>query len=374
MFSRLTKKEPALTKYNRTVARVVPTIPAVLSKLGAMRKQVTSAKTYKELNRIEREAAAIKLLFKEVAVVKQEAELVILIANRRIADELAKVPKAGGPGRGKKQVATRRNVLGRSATGIPKDTRSRLGKLLTLSEKQLEARAKEIQKSGGDATPRAVLTTLKLDDIRHQRKSYDARADRGGKVSDLVSLAQAGQRFSVIYADPPWDVKTYSEKGQQKSAQKYYRTMTHDKIAALPIQTLAAKNCVLLMWVVSPMLPESLEVIKAWGFAYKTIGFNWVKQSSGGKGFTGLGFWTRAGSEICLLATRGQPKRMATDVMQVITAPVGKHSVKPEETRKRIERLVLGPYLELFARRAVVGWWTWGNEVAPPVPVQEAAE
>jgi N6-adenosine-specific RNA methylase IME4 len=77
----------------------------------------------------------------------------------------------------------------------------------------------------------------------------------------------------------------------------------------------------------------------------------------------GMGYWTRSNAELCLLATRGRPMRWAMDVPQVIMSPVGEHSEKPEEARRRIERLVSGPYLELFARRAAPGWTTWGNEM-----------
>ena len=102
----------------------------------------------------------------------------------------------------------------------------------------------------------------------------------------------------------------------------------------------------------------------AWGFTFKTAGFVWVKQNRGGEGlFMGLGYHTRANAEICWIATRGSPRRMATDVHQVIMAPVGAHSAKPQEARARIERLYLGPYLELFGRAPVQGWTVWGNEV-----------
>lgn len=219
-----------------------------------------------------------------------------------------------------------------------------------------------------------LVTEGKLIAIQNRRDDYDRRASKGQKVSDLRDLIKAGKKFNVIYADPPWDVVTYSEKGQQKSAQRHYRTMTMAQMKKLPVEKLADEDCVLLMWVVSPMLPEALDLIKAWGFTYKTLGFNWVKLARKGiRPFVGLGFWTRAGSELCFLATRGNPKRVANDVMQVVSAPVGAHSAKPDEVHVRIQRLLLGDYLELFARRARSGWWTWGNELTRP-DIQEAAE
>jgi len=209
-----------------------------------------------------------------------------------------------------------------------------------------------------------VDRAFKQVNIVQARADYEARADQGANIGDLVAMAQAGQKFAVIYADPPWEFKVYSGKGKQRSAERYYDTSSLNAIKALPIENLAAKDCALCMWAVSPELPGALEVIKAWGFEYKTIGFGWVKQNRGGEGlFTGMGYWTRANLECCLLATRGAPMRLAMDVHQIVTTPIGEHSAKPGEVRSRIQRLLAGPYLELFARRATPGWTSWGNEI-----------
>ena len=141
--------------------------------------------------------------------------------------------------------------------------------------------------------------------------------------------------------------------------------MSLEEIKALPIADLAADDCALFLWVVNPQLPGGLDVIRSWGFQYKTVAFTWVKQNRGGDGlFMGLGYWTRANAESCLLATRGSPSRLAKDVRQIVMAPVAELSRKPAEVRTRIERLVPGPYLELFARRPIAGWTSWGNEIA----------
>ena len=112
------------------------------------------------------------------------------------------------------------------------------------------------------------------------------------------------------------------------------------------------------------MLREALEVIEAWGFTYKTVAFNWVKQNKTGAGlFWGLGNWTRSNSEICLLAVKGKPKRMSASVHSVILSPVQQHSRKPAETRDRIVELMGDlPRIELFAREAAPGWDAWGDE------------
>jgi N6-adenosine-specific RNA methylase IME4 len=118
-----------------------------------------------------------------------------------------------------------------------------------------------------------------------------------------------------------------------------------------------------LLWAVWPVLDDALEVITAWGFEYQTAGFVWVKQNSSGSLFMGMGYHTRANTEPCLLATRGNPPRLADDVHQVIMAPVGEHSAKPDEAYRRIRRLYPGPCLELFARKRRENWTVWGNEV-----------
>ena len=112
------------------------------------------------------------------------------------------------------------------------------------------------------------------------------------------------------------------------------------------------------------MLREALDLIEAWGFKYKTIAFNWIKQNKSGAGlFWGLGNWTRSNSEICLLAIRGKPKRISAAVHSVVMAPVQKHSQKPDEVRERIVKLVGDvPRIELFARQSAPGWDCWGNE------------
>ena len=141
--------------------------------------------------------------------------------------------------------------------------------------------------------------------------------------------------------------------------------MKLEDICNLPVGDLAADNCILFLWVTFPKLLESFEVIKAWGFEYKTVAFVWIKQTvTKDKWFTGLGWWTRANAEICLLATRGNPVRFSKGVHQLIVSPVEEHSKKPDETRDRIIKLAGDlPRVELFARQKTNGWDIWGNEL-----------
>lgn len=170
------------------------------------------------------------------------------------------------------------------------------------------------------------------------------------------------KKYSIIYADPPWQ---YGQKGVQGAAEKHYPTMSIDELCCLPISELSEKDSLLFLWATFPQLREALRVIKAWGFEYKTVAFVWLKLNKSGKGwFYGLGFWTRGNAEICLLATKGHPKRKSARVHQFIISPLRGHSQKPDETRDKIIELVGDlPRVELFAREKTDGWDAWGNEV-----------
>jgi N6-adenosine-specific RNA methylase IME4 len=212
------------------------------------------------------------------------------------------------------------------------------------------------------ADPKAFARVAK--ERRHERaaeKTAQRSEDNARRQGGNVPLP-AG-KYGVIYADPPWRFEVWSDGGKDRSAENHYPTMTFDQIAALPVDDLAAPDCALFLWAVMPQLAEALTLIEAWGFTYKTCGFNWVKTNGDGSPAMGMGYWTRSNAEICLLATRGQPKRLAADVRQVVLAPRGAHSAKPDRIAADIERLVAGPYVELFRRgEARPGWDAWGNE------------
>jgi N6-adenosine-specific RNA methylase IME4 len=185
-----------------------------------------------------------------------------------------------------------------------------------------------------------------------------------------MTFSPRHKHYRVIYADPPWTFATYSRKGKGRSPEAHYDCMTLSDIKALPVADWAADDCVLLLWTTDPLLEKAFDVIRAWGFTYKTVGFYWAKLNKGGAAmasgeksfFTGLGFWTRANPEPCLLATRGHPKRRSADVRKLVVSPRREHSRKPDEVYDRIAALCEGPYLEMFARSSRPGWDTWGSE------------
>lgn len=192
-------------------------------------------------------------------------------------------------------------------------------------------------------------------------------------------------KYGAIYADPPWRFETYNEKGRGRSPDwktakgmpMHYSTMPLDDICALPVSEIAADDSVLFMWICWPLMPDALRVINAWGFAYKTCAFDWAKmkfkhlgqvelfdeiEPIGPADQIGCGYWTRSNTEVCLLAAKGKPKRKFADVRMLVMEPRREHSRKPDCVYDRIERLVDGPYLELFARTQRPGWTAWGNQ------------
>lgn len=173
------------------------------------------------------------------------------------------------------------------------------------------------------------------------------------------------KKYGIIYADPPWHYQVYSMKGADRSAESHYPTMKLEDICALPVQTLADKDCALFLWATLPCLRQSFAVLDARGFRYKTAAFVWIKQSRKADSlFGGMGYWTRSNAELCILATRGAPKRRCARVHQVVISHVEEHSRKPREVRERIVQLMGDiPRVELFAREKTDGWDVWGNEV-----------
>lgn len=180
-----------------------------------------------------------------------------------------------------------------------------------------------------------------------------------------VDIYNTENKYNIIYADPPWKYNVW--KSGNKSVERHYKTMEIEKIIDMKdiIKKISGTNCILFLWVTFPCLLEGFKVMKEWGFKYKTCGFIWVKRNKvSDKWFFGLGHWTRANAEICLIATKGQIKRVSNKVSQVVDTHIEEHSKKPAIVRDRIVELVGDlPRIELFARQTVKGWDCWGNEV-----------
>lgn len=183
------------------------------------------------------------------------------------------------------------------------------------------------------------------------------------------------RKYGAILIDCPWSFLVWSQDtGSGRSAEAHYPTMTPDDLKRLAIQQVMADDCALFMWATFPTLVQAISLGATWGLQYKTAAFVWAKlnkkqglvERAAGDDknwFMGMGYYTRANCESCLLFTRGKPKRKSKSVRQLIVTPIREHSQKPDEIYGRIERLVEGPYLEIFARQRREGWSAIGNGI-----------
>jgi len=216
-----------------------------------------------------------------------------------------------------------------------------------------------------------------------------------GNALDMQLAAFQGRKYKLIAADPPWWYNERNHGDQTKFGEgASYDLMTTDQIAAMPVAQLTADQCLLTLWATCPLLPDALEVMAAWDFHFVTVGFVWVKANAGlweklrafvsqlplfppddgqlmrmldNLAFFGPGYYTGSNAELVLFGRRGDAPKHAEGhkASQMIFAPRGDHSAKPEAMQDRLEWMYpqLTPRLELFARRERAGWDVFGNEV-----------
>lgn len=191
--------------------------------------------------------------------------------------------------------------------------------------------------------------------------------------------------YSIIYADPTWDFKVWSDKGAGRSASQHYKITPLDELKKLDVAQLAAKDSLLYMWVTSPNMEASWELMHTWGFKFVTVGFYWVKLNKrapkiGGwterDFFMGCGYYTRKNVEQVWVGKRGNGiPRINRGVRELVISPRGEHSVKPREVAERIVQLHGDvPRLEMFARDKKPGWDVWGDEVRSDVVIMLKCE
>jgi len=175
------------------------------------------------------------------------------------------------------------------------------------------------------------------------------------------------KKYNVIYIDPPWSYKfkkpTASKGGSRGNGYSsgvdyYYKTIEINNIELLPIGDLATKDAVCFMWAVNPMLPEAYKIMRSWGFSYKTT-ITWHKLQC-----KGMGYWFRGHTEFLIVGVLGKVRAFRSLHHNIVSAPVEKHSRKPEIFRGLIESVTVGmSKIELFARKSSNGWDVWGDEI-----------
>jgi len=265
------------------------------------------------------------------------------------------------------QIRKPESVLQKSAKQKPIDTRQELAKVAGVShdtiakvEKIQEKATPEIKSAikSGEMSINQAYQTVKREE---KKQEVQKRIEKYAEVqTGIIDIKNPDKKYNIVYADPPWQ---YWESGN-KNQSLHYTTMTIDEICNLPIKNIIADDCILFLWVTYPILKEAFKVIESWGFEYSTAGFVWVKKNKiSDSPFVGCGSWTRANSELCLIATKGKIQRLDASVSQIIEAPVEEHSKKPDIARELIEKLVGKlPRVELFCRHPADGWDVWGNE------------
>ncbi len=174
------------------------------------------------------------------------------------------------------------------------------------------------------------------------------------------------KKYKIIYADPPWAYRNMCNI--QATANTQYPTMNNEDICKLPVEKIADENSILFLWATFPKIQEALDVIKAWGFEYKTVGFVWIKKNKNFSNFFGVGWYTRSNSEVCLIGVKGKAPKISNSISQIIETRRERHSKKPSIIRDKIIAFSGDiSRIELFAREKVDGWDCWGNEVEPDI-------
>jgi N6-adenosine-specific RNA methylase IME4 len=243
-------------------------------------------------------------------------------------------------------------------------------------DKKLSARAQKL--SGiGDRAVRVMLEQFERQsqekhrlarDVISRATDQDKKQRRADREISLAAMQRAlpNKKYGVIYADPEWRFEVYSrETGMDRSADNHYPTSITDEISQRPVEQIAAPDCVLFLWATVPMLPDAIDVMRAWGFDYKSHCM-WRKDR------IGTGYWFRNAHELLLVGTRGKKipaPAMGEQWESVIDASVTKHSAKPDKFYDLIEEYFPNlPKIELNARRARPGWDAWGLEAPESIP------
>jgi N6-adenosine-specific RNA methylase IME4 len=216
------------------------------------------------------------------------------------------------------------------------------------TDETLEAEREQVESiARGDFKPSyPTIISESLDTYHHET---DGPAVRATSLEHL-----AGLKFGTIYADPPWQ---YGNQATRASTDNHYSTMTIDDLCAMPIEQFAADDAHLHLWTTNAFLRDAYDVMKAWGFEYRSC-FVWCKPQMG------IGNYWRVSHEFLLLGIRGNAKRFNDHgLMSWAEIDREKHSAKPQQVRRMIEKASPGPYLELFGREVVGGWTVFGNQV-----------
>ena len=336
--------------------------PKDLILLTQAQRALVEAKTIDEVKDLRDKAAAVKAYALKARLGRDlvvDASTIKLRAERKLGTLLRELELAkAAPGNQHTESPARPEgadapVLLRDL-GITKSDSSRSQRIADLPESDFERYITESTDTGREPTTAGVLRLARQNRLQRETASYTPVTE--GIVTDLKELIRRGRKFTTVYADPPWD---YDNRATRAAARNHYPTMSLDDICDEPVANLVAERAHLHLWTTNAFLPDAFEVIKAWGFDYKSC-FIWVKPQ------LGIGNYWRVAHEFLLLGVRGTlPFRDQSQISWLERARSG-HSRKPDVVRELIEKVSPGPYLEMYGRQAPPSeeWTVYGNQVS----------
>jgi N6-adenosine-specific RNA methylase IME4 len=362
------------TENDTNVTISLPALPRHIDLLRQARRLLAEARTVSEVKDLRDKAESVRLYLRQredAREAQQDAAELRVRAERKLGELLAAtVNHAGSRGVG-------RTVRPTLPEGVSKSQSHRWQRLASVPADAFEAHLARCREAGNDITTAGVAALARLQSQPHPEPDP---LDDACAIADLHALVATGRKFGTIYADPFWPYGVAVSRG---ACARHYATMTIDEIAGLPVADLAAEACHLHLWTTSAFLGEALGLMERWGFEYKSQ-LVWSKakvqrerDETTGE-FTGwlrvrpqwgCGNYWRVSHELLLLGVRGSAPFADKRLLSYHIGPRRKHSAKPDAVRRMIERASPGPYLELFARRAVADhpdrppWVVWGNEI-----------
>lgn len=335
-----------------------------LAQVSRIKRELAKAKTPPQVIDLEAKLSSIESYMKKTGLYRteeiREVNEAKMRARWRLGQLLSEIERSAGPGRGKKIGSPSQSFTGQLKNW---NLESRIATLAQRIGTLPEADLERIFAVNREAD---VLTTY--EELVDEARSYWYQASRKKKHRDIASKSRQAEQtlgpFPLLYADPPWKFETYSEKGLERTPDQHYPTLSDEeiidfKIDGKTVPELAAKDATLFLWCTSSNIVRALAVMEAWGFTYKTHAV-WDKVRSG----TGLVF--RNQHEVILYGTRGAMPGPQHQPKSVFRFQRGRHSAKPPEIRKAIERMYpdfdQATRLELFARDQIEGWTCRGFE------------
>jgi N6-adenosine-specific RNA methylase IME4 len=314
----------------------------ILALLESGRDAIAQARTADEVKLIRDQAQTAYYFLKQREYsfdAQQDAAEIKVRAERRLGQLVAKLKTEQGGN----------FVL---PPGVLRIESHRWQKLAALSDDQFEDHVKETREAHKEVTTQGVYRLARS--LERKTEQHKGHPENGCTVADLRRLIADGRKFGTIYADPPW---RYDNQGTRAATDNHYVTMTIEDLAALPIADLAAEKSHLHLWTTDSFLEPAIALLKGWGYERRQT-FIWCKPQ------LGIGNYWRSNHEYMLLGIRGG-LTFADDTatLSYIELDRTKHSAKPLEVRRLVEKVSPGPRLELFGRECVDGWVVWGNQI-----------